>query len=115
MNTEVTEVHFTIMKLRRAIRTNPEAELTTNAFILVNQGYTGINILIKGRAGAGSDTGRIQAMQAGNRLEILVDPIIEYLGPNLIYPNQLGTFWITHRRCYWMRGQIMFQFTGHYT
>ena len=87
MNTEVTKVHFTIMKLRRAIGANPEAELTANAFILVNQGYAGLAILIKGRAGAGSDTGRIQAMHTRNRLEVMVDPIIEYLGPNLIYSN----------------------------
>jgi hypothetical protein len=114
MNTQVTQIYFTIIKLRRAIGTNPEAELAADAFILVNQGYTGLAIFIKGGTGTGLDTGCIQAMQAGNRLEVLVDAVIEHLGPDLIYPDQLRTFWITHRRCYRMRGQIMLQFTGHY-
>jgi len=60
MNTQVAEVHFTIIKLGRAIGTNPEAELTADTLILVNQGYAGLNILIKGRAGAGFDTGHIK-------------------------------------------------------
>jgi hypothetical protein len=115
MNTEVAQVHFTIMKLRGAIGTNPEAELTADTLILVNQGYAGLNILIKGRAGAGFDTGCIKAMHTRNRLEVLVDSVIEHLGPNLIYSNQLRTFWITKGWRYRMRGQIVFQFTGHYT
>jgi hypothetical protein len=114
MNTQVTEVHFTIIKLGRAIRTNPKAELTADTLILVNQSYAGLNILIKGRAGAGFDTGRIKAMHTRNRLEVLVDSVIEQLRPNLIYSNQLRAFRITNRWCYRMRGQIMLQFTGHY-
>jgi len=84
MNTQVTQIHSTIVKLRRAIGTNPETELTADAFILVNQGYAGLDILIKGRAGAGSDTGRIQAMHARNRQKILIDLIITYLWADLI-------------------------------
>ena len=53
-------------------------------------------------------------MQAGNRLEVLVDPIIQHLRPNLIYLNQLRTFWITKRWFYRIRGQVMLQFTGYY-
>jgi hypothetical protein len=87
MNTEVAKVHFTIMKLRRAIGTNPEAEFAADALILVNQGYAGLNILIKGRAGAGFDTGRIKAVHTRDRLEVLVDSVIEHLRPNLIYSN----------------------------
>ena len=104
MNAQVAEVHFAIIKLGRAIRTNPEAELTAYTLILINQGYAGLNILIKGRAGAGSDTGRIQAMHTRNRQEVLVYSVIEHFGPNLIYSNQLRTFWITNRWCYRMRG-----------
>jgi hypothetical protein len=114
MNTQVTQIYFTIIKLRRAIGTNPEAELAADALILVNQGYAGLAIFIKGRAGTGFDTGRIKAMQAGNRLEVLVDPVIDYLGPNLIYPDQFRTCRITNRWCYRMGGQTVLQFTGHY-
>jgi hypothetical protein len=45
MNTQVTQIHSTIVKLRRAIGTNPEAELAADAFFLVNQGYAGLDIL----------------------------------------------------------------------
>jgi hypothetical protein len=108
MNTQVTQIHSTIVKLRRAIGTNPQAELTADAFILVNQGYAGLKILTESPTWAGSDTGRIKAMQTGNRLEVLVDLAIGHLlRPNLIYPDQLRTFWLTQRWLYRMRGQIM--------
>jgi hypothetical protein len=45
MNTQVTQIHSTIVKLRRAIGTNSEAELAADAFFLVNQGYAGLDIL----------------------------------------------------------------------
>jgi hypothetical protein len=34
MNTQVTQIHSSIVKLRRAIGTNPEAELAADAFFL---------------------------------------------------------------------------------
>jgi len=73
--------------LGRAIGTNPEAKLTTYAFILVNQSYTSCDIFIKGGAGAGFNTRRIKAMHARKWLEILVDLIIMHLGSNLIYSD----------------------------
>jgi hypothetical protein len=115
MNTEIAEVHFTIMKLRRAIGTNPKAELTADTLILVNQGYTSLDIFIKGGAWASLDTWGINAVQAGNRLEVLVDSVIRHLfRPNLIYSNQFRNFWITKRWFHRIRGQIVLQFTGHY-
>jgi hypothetical protein len=52
------------MELRGSVRTNPQAKLAAYTFILINQGYARLDILINGRARTSSNTGRVKAMHA---------------------------------------------------
>jgi hypothetical protein len=52
-------------------------------------------------------------MQAGNRLEILIDAIIGQFGPNPIDSNQLRALRIARRRFHRIRRQAVLQSTGY--
>jgi len=81
----------------RPIRANPEAELASDASILINHHHTIFPIPVNGRSGAGFNARGIGAVQTGKGEEILKYPVIADLRSVLIYIDQIYPLGFSYR------------------
>jgi hypothetical protein len=115
MHAQIAQFERVIVELGGSVGTNLEARPTAHTLILVDQGDAHLDVFVNSGMRTGRNTGRVNAVHAKDRLEILVDLIIKYMGPNLMNPNQRRSFRIAKWGMDWMRWQVMLQFARHDT